>query len=83
MARRDTARYLASDMLRNGRQIEIRALRTDDRADLLDAVKRTSALSLYRRFFGAKREFSQINLYWDKSIGNKDVALALQLPFCF
>jgi RimJ/RimL family protein N-acetyltransferase len=55
----NAARYLASDKLRNGRQIEIRALRTDDRADLLDAVKRASALSLYRRFFGAKREFSQ------------------------
>jgi RimJ/RimL family protein N-acetyltransferase len=55
----NAARYFASGVLRNGRQIEIRALRTDDRPDLLDAVKRTSALSRYRRFFGAKREFSQ------------------------
>ena len=40
-------------------QVDVRALRTDDRADLLDAVERTSAQSLYRRFFGAKRDFSQ------------------------
>jgi RimJ/RimL family protein N-acetyltransferase len=55
----NAAKYSASEVLRNGRQIEIHALRTDDRADLLDAVERTSALSLYRRFFSAKREFSQ------------------------
>jgi RimJ/RimL family protein N-acetyltransferase len=53
------AKYSAIEVLRNGRQIEIRALRSDDRAGLLDAVERTSAQSLYRRFFGAKRDFSQ------------------------
>src|SRR6516165_312529 len=41
------------------RRIEIRALRADDRRDLLNAVERTSAQSLYRRFFGAKRDFSE------------------------
>jgi GNAT superfamily N-acetyltransferase len=55
----NAAKYSASEALRNGRQIEIRALRTDDRADLLGAVERTSAQSLYRRFFGAKRDFSE------------------------
>jgi RimJ/RimL family protein N-acetyltransferase len=55
----NAAKYLASEVIRNGRRLEIRALGTDDRADLLDAVDRTSVLSLYRRFFGAKREFSQ------------------------
>ena len=53
------ANYSAADMLRNGRRIEIRALKTDDRVDLLGAVERTSAQSLYRRFFGAKRHFSE------------------------
>jgi RimJ/RimL family protein N-acetyltransferase len=53
------AEYSAIEVLRNGRQIDVRALRSDDRAGLLDAVERTSAESLYRRFFGAKRDFSQ------------------------
>jgi RimJ/RimL family protein N-acetyltransferase len=55
----NAAKYLALDVLRDGRRIEIRALRTDDRADLLRAVERTSAQSLYRRFFGARRDFSE------------------------
>jgi GNAT superfamily N-acetyltransferase len=55
----NAANYSAVDLLRNGRGIEIRALRTDDRVDLLGAVERTSAQSLYRRFFGAKRHFSE------------------------
>jgi hypothetical protein len=52
-------KYSAIEVLRNGRQIEIRALRSDERAGLLDAVERTSAQSRYRRFFDAKRDFSQ------------------------
>jgi GNAT superfamily N-acetyltransferase len=55
----ETANYSAIEMLRDGREVEIRALRPDDQADLLAAVARTSAQSIYRRFFSAKREFSQ------------------------
>jgi GNAT superfamily N-acetyltransferase len=54
----EAARYSAIEHTRDGRKIEIRALRPDDRADLRAAVGRTSAQSLYRRFFGAKRDFS-------------------------
>ena len=55
----NAAKYSAVEVLRDGRRVEIRALRTDDRADLLDAVERTGAQSLYRRFFGAKRDLSE------------------------
>ena len=55
----NAAKYSAVDVLRDGRRIEIRALRMDDRADFLRAVERTSAQSLYRRFFGARRDFSE------------------------
>jgi len=44
--------------LRNGRQVEIRALRPGDRSALLCAVARASDRSLYRRFFGVRRDFS-------------------------
>jgi ribosomal protein S18 acetylase RimI-like enzyme len=54
----DAARYLVVDAMRDGRKLEIRALRPQDQTDLRAAVDRTSAQSLYRRFFGAKRSFS-------------------------
>ena len=50
--------YSATEVLRDGCRIEIRALRPDDRADLIAAVGRASDQSLYRRFFGLKRSFS-------------------------
>jgi RimJ/RimL family protein N-acetyltransferase len=53
------AKYSASEVLPNGRRVEIRALRSEDRADFLAAVNRTSDKSLYRRFFGPKRGFSE------------------------
>ena len=55
----EPAKYSAIDRLRDGRRVEIRALRPDDEVDLLAAIERTSAQSLYRRFFGAKRDFSE------------------------
>jgi GNAT superfamily N-acetyltransferase len=55
----DAAKYSAVERLRDGRQIEIRALRPTDEEALLAAVDRTSAQSLRRRFFGAKRHFSE------------------------
>jgi GNAT superfamily N-acetyltransferase len=51
--------YSAVETLRDGRQFEIRALQPDDRADLLAAVARTGAQSLYRRFFGIRRDFTE------------------------
>jgi GNAT superfamily N-acetyltransferase len=54
----EAARYSVIEHTRDGRKLEIRALRPDDRDGLTAAVGRTSAQSLYRRFFGAKRDFS-------------------------
>ena len=50
--------YSATETLRDGREVEIRALKPEDRAGLLAAVGRTSDQSLYRRFFGFKRGFT-------------------------
>ena len=55
----DAANHSAIEQLRNGLRLEIRALRPDDRADLLAAIDRTSAGSLFRRFFAAKRGFTE------------------------
>jgi RimJ/RimL family protein N-acetyltransferase len=55
----EAAIYSALETLRDGRRLEIRALTPDDRADLSAAVGRASDQSLYRRFFGVKRHFSE------------------------
>src|SRR5690242_16751790 len=47
--------YSAIETLRDGRPVEIRSLRPDDRAGLIAAVERASDQSLFRRFFAAKR----------------------------
>jgi RimJ/RimL family protein N-acetyltransferase len=51
--------YSAIEKLRNGERIEIRAVRPQDRDDLIAAVGRTSSESLYRRFFAVRRHFSE------------------------
>jgi RimJ/RimL family protein N-acetyltransferase len=53
------AEYSAVENLRDGRRVEIRALQPNDRDGLVAAVGRTSSQSLYRRFFGAKRHFTE------------------------
>jgi RimJ/RimL family protein N-acetyltransferase len=55
----EAAKYSAVELLRSGRQVEIRALRPEDRADLVAAVGRTSSQSLYRRFFSVKSSFTE------------------------
>ena len=55
----DVARYSAIETLRNGRRVEIRALRPEDRAGMLAAVERVGAESLYRRFFAVRRGFAE------------------------
>ena len=54
----DIASFSITAPLRNGTEVEIRALRPSDRDALVDAARRTSDQSLYRRFFGVKREFN-------------------------
>jgi len=51
--------YSAVERLPNGRIIEIRALRPEDRHGVLAALHRSSDQSRYRRFFAPKRCFSE------------------------
>jgi ribosomal protein S18 acetylase RimI-like enzyme len=76
----DPGRYTASEHLRDGRTIEIRALHKDDRDDMLAAVGRTSGVSLQRRFFGIKRGFSEAETTFFTDIDfDKHVALVALL----
>ncbi len=51
--------YSAIETARDGRRVEIRALRPDDRPALEAAVERASAHSLYRRFFAVRTMFTE------------------------
>jgi RimJ/RimL family protein N-acetyltransferase len=55
----EVAKFSATETLRDGRRVEIRALRHEDRTGLEDAVRRASAESLRRRFFAVRRHFSE------------------------
>jgi RimJ/RimL family protein N-acetyltransferase len=59
LAMAEAAEYSAIEALRDGRSVEIRALRPDDRDELVAAVGRASAQSLYRRFFAVRRSFTE------------------------
>jgi ribosomal protein S18 acetylase RimI-like enzyme len=54
----EVTNYTARELLSDGSQIDIRALRPEDEADMLAAVGKTSTQSLQRRFFVMKRHFS-------------------------
>jgi GNAT superfamily N-acetyltransferase len=66
----DAARYTAAEAMRDGRRLEIRALKPQDKDDMQAAMDRSSPQSLYRRFFGAKRSFS-----------DKEVAFFMNVDF--
>lgn len=73
------ADYSARERLRDGRTIEIRALRPDDREDMLAAISRTSPQSLRTRFFVPKRGFSETELAFFMNIDfDNHVALVAQ-----
>jgi RimJ/RimL family protein N-acetyltransferase len=69
--------YSAVETLRDGRRLEIRALKPDDRAGLAAAAGRSSSQSLTRRFFAPKRAFSEKELTFFSEVDfQRHVALA-------
>jgi RimJ/RimL family protein N-acetyltransferase len=55
----ELAGYSTPERLPDGRMIEIRAVRPEDREAVVAAVGRASTKSLYRRFFGVRRQFTE------------------------
>jgi RimJ/RimL family protein N-acetyltransferase len=55
----EASRYSAIEALRNGRCVEIRAIKPDDRGGLVEAFGRVSVESVRRRFFAVRRSFSE------------------------
>ena len=74
------ADYSVVEHLRGGRPIEIRALRPDDKAEMLAAIGRTSTQSLQRRFFAPKKGFSEQEMAFFLKIDfESHVALVAQI----
>ena len=76
---KDPASFSVREPLRDGEEIEIRALKPADRNALLRAVARASDRSLYRRFFGVRREFSdeQVREFVDVDFQNQVALVAV------
>ena len=55
----DLANYSANETLRDGRTVEIRSQRSQDRESMHAAIARSSSASLHRRFFAVRRQFSE------------------------
>src|SRR3954453_15873035 len=76
----ETADYSVIEQLRDGRPVTIRALRPDDRSDMLAAIGRTSMQSLQRRFFAPKKGFSEREMAFFLDIDfESHVALVAQI----
>jgi GNAT superfamily N-acetyltransferase len=75
----EAASYSVVETLRNGLSVEIRSVKPQDRDAMLSAVTRTSPLSLYRRFFGPKRNFTEreIAFFLDVDFVNHVALVAL------
>ena len=74
------ADYSVVEHLRGDRPIEIRALRPDDKAEMLAAIGRTSTRSLQRRFFAPKKGFSEQEMAFFLKIDfESHVALVAQI----
>ena len=55
----DLANYSTNETLRDGRTVEIRSQRSQDRESMHAAIARSSSASLHRRFFAVRRQFSE------------------------
>ena len=76
----EAAHYSVVEQLRDGRSVEIRALRPDDRAGMLAAIGRTSPQSLRTRFFAPKKGFSEQEMAFFLNVDfDNHVALVAQI----
>jgi RimJ/RimL family protein N-acetyltransferase len=58
----DPRDYLAHDVLKDGTEIAIRAIRPEDRASVFEAFKGLDREAIYRRFFSPKKELTDAEL---------------------
>lgn len=73
--------YFASDHLKDGTQVTVRAISIDDRDGVLSAFDNLDRESVYTRFFTPKRELTEAELQQLTDVDNdRVVALVVALP---
>jgi GNAT superfamily N-acetyltransferase len=79
----NASEYITNERLRSGALLQIRALRPDDRGEMLAAAGRLGKEALYRRFFAPKRSFSEREIDYFLNVDFVDhVALVAVLEEC-
>ena len=58
----DAAKFKTSETLKNGAQVTVRAIRTDDKHRLAEAFRNLDAESVYTRFFSHKKALTASDL---------------------
>ena len=58
----DPRDYLAHDVLNDGTEVTVRAIRREDRTNVLESFKGLDREAVYRRFFSPKKELSDAEL---------------------
>ncbi len=58
----DVREYAASESLKDGRNVCVRAIRPEDKTTLLESFSRFSEASVYKRFHGSKRHLTDEEL---------------------
>jgi RimJ/RimL family protein N-acetyltransferase len=55
----DVRKYEACEVLKDGRDVCVRAIRPDDKTTILDGLSQFSDASVYKRFHGTKQSFTE------------------------
>jgi len=75
----DARRFVSREILKNGLQVTIRAIRPDDKNALLTAFKELDEKTIYLRFFGQIKDLSQEEL---KTATETDFETTVALVIC-
>jgi len=79
----DLSKYSATDQLRDGTPLQLRAIRPDDKQQLLDGFHRLSGRSVYFRFMGPRQELGPEDLRYFTEVDFRHhiaIVAALQGP---
>ena len=58
----DAAHYLAAETVKNGLEVKIRSIRTDDKKRVYEAFRNLESESIYTRFFQLKKDLTEKEL---------------------
>jgi RimJ/RimL family protein N-acetyltransferase len=58
----DPRTYLAKETLKDGTEVTVRAIRREDSGSILESFRTLDREAIYRRFFGPKKELSDVEL---------------------